>query len=51
MYSVICKETGKILARNLTLDGVDKWVARNESRYATIRAVGMTIFVADLVAA
>jgi len=44
MYSVICKLTGKILAKNLTLDGVDTWVARNESKYGSIRAVGMTIF-------
>lgn len=44
MYSVICKLTGQILANNLTLDGVDKWVARNESKYESIRAVGMTIF-------
>ena len=49
MYCVICKRTGKVLAKNLTLDGVDTWVARNESKYASIHAVGMTIFVADLV--
>lgn len=23
MYSVVCKKTGKVLAKNLTLDGVD----------------------------
>ncbi len=45
MYCVICKVTGQILAKNLTLDGVDSWVARNESKYSSIRAVGMTIFV------
>jgi len=49
MYSVICKRTGQVLAKNLTLDGVDTWVARNESKYASIRAVGMTIFVADAI--
>jgi len=47
MYRVICKRTGQVLAKNLTLDGVDKWVARNESKYASIHAVGMTIFVVD----
>ena len=47
MYSVVCKRTGKVLAKNLTLDGVDTWVARNEAKYASIHAVGMTIFVAD----
>jgi hypothetical protein len=47
MYRVICKRTGQVLAKNLTLDGVDKWVARNESKYASIHAVGMTIFVID----
>lgn len=45
MYSVVCKQTGEILAKNLTLDGVDTWVARNESRYLSIRTVGMTVFV------
>lgn len=49
MYSVVCKRTGKVLAKNLTLDAVDNWVARNESRYASIHTVGMTIFVADAV--
>jgi hypothetical protein len=47
MYRVICKRTGQVLAKNLTLDGVDKWVARNEAKYASIHAVGMTIFVED----
>ena len=47
MYSVICKRTGQILAKNLTLDGVDSWIARNESKYAMILTVGMTIFVAS----
>ena len=49
MYSVVYKLTGQVLAKNLTLDGVDTWVARNESRYASIHVVGMTIFVADAV--
>ena len=49
MYCVICKRIGKVLAKNLILDGVDTWVARNESKYASIHAVGMTIFVADAV--
>ena len=44
MYSVICERTGQVLAKQLTLDGVDKWVSRNESKYGNIRAVGMTIF-------
>lgn len=47
MYSVICKRTGEVLAKNLTLDAVDTWVARNESKYAGIQTVGMTIFVLD----
>ena len=47
MYRVVCKRTGQVLAKNLTLDGVDTWVARNESKYASIHAVGMTIFVTE----
>ncbi len=47
MYSVVYKPTGQILAQNLTLDGVDSWVARNESKYASLRFVGMTVIVAD----
>jgi hypothetical protein len=45
MYSVVCQRTGQVLARNLTLDGVDTWVAKNESKYASMHTVGMTIFV------
>ena len=45
MYSVVCKQTGQVLAKNLTLDGVDTWISRNESRYASIHTVGMTVFV------
>ncbi|MDR1377946.1 MAG: hypothetical protein LBJ36_02710 [Synergistaceae bacterium] len=41
------KRTGQVLASNLTLDAVDTWIARNESKYAGIRVVGMTVFVAD----
>lgn len=48
MYSVVCKKTGEILAKNLTLDGVDTWISRNESRYISIRTVGMTVFVASV---
>ena len=47
MYSVVNKRTGEVLASHLTLDAVDTWIARNESKYAGIRVVGMTIFVAD----
>lgn len=47
MYSVVCKNTGQVLARNLTLDEVDRWVAKNEAKFASIRTVGMTIFVAS----
>ena len=47
MYSVVCKKTGKVLAKNLTLDGVDTWVSKHESNYASIQTVGMTIFVID----
>ncbi len=47
MYSVVNKRTGQVLAANLTLDAVDTWIARNESKYAGIRVVGMTVFVAD----
>ena len=49
MYRVVCKRTGQVLAKNLTLDGVGTWVARNESKYASIHAVGMTIFVTDTI--
>lgn len=45
MYTVVSKQTGEVLAKNLTLDAVDAWVARNESRYTTVKTVGMTIFV------
>ena len=47
MYSVVCKKTGEVLAKNLTLDGVDTWVSKHESNYASIKTVGMTIFVTD----
>lgn len=50
MYSVVCKKTGQVLAKNLTLDGVDTWVAKHESSYATIQTVGMTIFVVNAAA-
>ena len=49
MYSVIYKQTGQVLASNLTLDGVDTWVARNEATYSSIRVVGMTVFVTDAI--
>lgn len=49
MYSVVNKRTGQILASKLTLDAVDTWIARNESKYVGIRVVGMTVFVADAV--
>ena len=48
MYSVVCKKTGEILAKNLTLDGVDTWISRSESRYTSVRTVGMTVFVASV---
>lgn len=47
MYTVMFKRTGQVLATNLTLEGVDAWVARNESRYTNMQTVGMTIFVLD----
>ena len=47
MYSVVCKQTGQILAKNLTLDAVDSWVSKHASQYANIQTVGMTIFVLD----
>jgi hypothetical protein len=47
MYTVIHQRTGQVLAKNLTLDAVDHWVSRNESKYPKIHTVGMTIFVAD----
>jgi hypothetical protein len=49
MYSVVNKRTGQVLASHLTLDAVDTWIARNESKYAGIRVVGMTVFVADAI--
>jgi hypothetical protein len=47
MYTVVYQRTGQVLAKNLTLDGVDNWVSRNEAKYPKIHTVGMTIFVAD----
>ena len=44
MYSVIYERTGQVPAKQLTQDSVDKLVARNESKYEIIRAVGMAIF-------
>jgi hypothetical protein len=49
MYSVVNKRTGQVLASHLTLEAVDTWIAKNESKYAGIRVVGMTVFVADAV--
>jgi hypothetical protein len=49
MYSVVNKRTGQVLASHLTLDAVDTWIARNESKYTGIRVVGMTVFVADTI--
>lgn len=45
MYTVVFKPTGQVLAANLTLEGVDAWVTKNESRYSNMQTVGMTIFV------
>ena len=47
MYSVVSKHTGQILAKNLSLEGVDLWMTENESKYDSIRVVGMTIIVTD----
>ena len=33
--------------KNLTLDEVDRWVAKNEAKFGSIRTVGMTIFVTN----
>ena len=45
MYTVVFIATGQVLADNLTLEGVDAWVPKNEARYSTMQTVGMTIFV------
>ena len=45
VYSIVCKFTGRVLAKGLLLDGVDAWVERNEGVYSGIQSVGMTIFV------
>jgi len=45
MYTVVFKPTGQVLAANLTLEGVDAWVTKNEARYTNMQTVGMTIFV------
>ena len=47
MYSVAYKQTGQILAKGLSLEGVDVWMTRNELKYGSIRLVGMTIIVSD----
>ncbi len=47
MYSVVSKQTGQVLAKNLSLEGVDLWMTKNESRFESIRVVGMTIIVTD----
>ena len=47
MYTVVFKPTGQVLADNLTLEGVDAWVTKNESKYRSMQTVGMTIFVLD----
>ena len=31
MYTVVFKPTGQVLAENLTLEGVDAWVTKNEA--------------------
>lgn len=49
MFSVVCERTGRVLAKDLTMDAVDKWVDRNEAKYASIRTAGTTIFVGDAV--
>ncbi len=47
MYTVVYQRTGQVLAKNLTLDAVDNWISRNESKYPKFHTVGMTIFVAE----
>jgi hypothetical protein len=49
MYTVVFKRTGQVLATNLTLEGVDAWVTKNEAKYTNMLTVGMTIFVLDVI--
>ncbi len=51
MYQIVVETTGAVLAKALTLDGVDQWLERHKAEYCNLRTVGMTVFVAVLVLA
>ncbi len=51
MYQIVVETTGAILAKSLTLDGVDQWLERHKAEYCNLRTVGMTVFVTVLVLA
>lgn len=48
MYQIVVETTGAILAKSLTLDGVDQWLERHKAEYCNLRTAGMTVFVALL---
>ena len=50
MYQIVLELTGAVLAKSLTLDGVDQWLERNKATYFNLRTVGMTVFVERLMA-
>lgn len=48
MYQIVLEVTGAVLAKSLTLDGVDQWLERHKATYFNLRTVGMTVFVERL---
>ena len=48
MYQIIVESTGAVLAKSLTLDGVDQWLERHKAEYFNIRTTGMTVYVGVL---
>ena len=48
MYQIVLELTGAVLAKSLTLDGVDQWLERHKATYFNLRTVGMTVFVERL---
>ncbi len=51
MYQIVVETTGAVLAKGLTLDGVDQWLERHKVEYCNLRTVGMTVLGAVLVLA
>ena len=50
MYQIVLELTGAVLAKSLTLDGVDQWLERHKATYFNLRTAGMTVFVERLMA-